>query len=70
MKTQKDFQTKEEYEEYLLFYFSGLAMCGLADRFHGETSCTNAQFSVELAKQLISELKNPTKEIDFEQYFK
>lgn len=55
MKQRQDFETRKEYYEYLLAYFSGLAMASLATDIRGNPDDV-VKKSVAHAKLLLKEL--------------
>jgi hypothetical protein len=66
MKSRKDFYTQEEYYEYMLHYYAGMAMQALLSSpevlREGHTACAEewvSRHSVMQAKSLLLELQIP-----------
>ena len=57
MKSRNEFTTKEEYNEYLRTYFTGLAMQGLLNNT-AFTVKFIASKSVQIAEELLKQLEN------------
>lgn len=69
MKSRLDFETDEDYKKYLLIYFSGHALTGLAAKqfsFDLQSESQVIESSIWMAKTLIAELEKKAALLDVE----